>query len=115
MRNKWYKATQIALSTFDNSTILLLGGLDRGHSFEDLTPYMKDVKLVVSFGETKNRIKEYCDSINIKCIVVDALNEAYKNATKGDIILLSPACASWDQYKHFEERGRKFKEYINNL
>ena len=113
------KATQIALSTFDNSTILLLGGLDRGHSFEDLTPYMKDVKLVVSFGETKNRIKEYCDSINIKCIVVDALNdavnEAYKNATKGDIILLSPACASWDQYKDFEERGRKFKEYINNL
>jgi UDP-N-acetylmuramoylalanine--D-glutamate ligase len=57
--------------------------------------------------------------MNIECIVVDTLEEAtniaYKNSINGDIILLSPACASWDQFKDYEERGRLFKEYINNL
>lgn len=113
------KATEIALSSFSNPTILLLGGLDRGHSFDELTEYMKNVKLVVSFGETKNRIKEYCDSLNIPCIVTDDLvnasSIAVDNSVSGDVILLSPACASWDQFKDFEERGRVFKEYINNI
>lgn len=113
------KATEIALSSFNNKTILLLGGLDRGHSFNDLTKYMTNVKLIVSFGETKNRIKEYADSINIKCIVTETLDSAvkisYENAIKDDIILLSPACASWDQFNSFEERGNLFKEYVNKL
>jgi len=84
---------------------------------------MKNTKLVVSYGETKNRIYDFCNSINIKCIVVDdlitAVREAYSNSIEGDVILLSPACASWDQFKDFEERGRVFKEnilkYRNNL
>lgn len=113
------KATQIALSSFIEPTILLLGGLDRGHSFEELTEYMGNVKLVISYGQTKNRIKEYCDKINKECIVVDTLKDAVlvasNNATKGDVILLSPACASWDQFKDFEERGKIFKEYISNI
>ena len=96
----------------------MLGGLDRGHSFDDLTKYMSNVKLVVSFGQTKDRIKEYCDSINKECIVCDdiisASNVALDNSNKGDIILFSPACASWDSFKDYEERGRIFKEYINN-
>ena len=79
---------------------------------------MKNVKLVVCYGETKNRIKEFCDKLNIECIVkdtlVDATEEALNNSVSGDVILLSPACASWDQFKDFEERGRVFKEYINN-
>jgi len=112
------KATEIALSSFSEPTILLLGGLERNHSFDELTKYMKNVKLVVSFGETKDRIKKYCDSINIDCIVTNDLKEATEismaNALRGDVILLSPACASWDQFKDFEERGTIFKEYINN-
>ncbi|MBQ1812912.1 MAG: UDP-N-acetylmuramoyl-L-alanine--D-glutamate ligase [Bacilli bacterium] len=111
-------ATQIALSSFREPTILLLGGLDRGHSFDGLIEYMKNVKLVVCYGETKNRIKEFCDKLNIECIIrdtlVDATEEALNNSVSGDVILLSPACASWDQFKDFEERGRVFKEYINN-
>ena len=103
---------------FDKPTILLLGGLDRGHSFNDLTEYMKNVKLVVSYGQTKDRIKEYCDSIGIKCIVTDELIPATKiaidNSNSGDVLLLSPACASWDQFSDFETRGRIFKEYINS-
>lgn len=111
------KATEIALSSFNEPTILLLGGLDRGHSFNDLTPHMKNVKLIISYGETKDRIKEYASSINIDCIVTDTLENASKlainNSVKGDVILLSPACASWDQFKDYEERGRLFKGYIN--
>ena len=113
------KSTQIALSAFNRDTILLLGGLDRGHSFEGLTPFMKNVRLVVCYGETKNRIKEYCDSININCIVkdnlVDSIKEAYNNAKENYVVLLSPACASWDQYKCFEDRGNEFKDTVNKL
>ena len=110
------KATQIALSSFNKPIILLLGGLDRGHSFDDLASYMKNVKLVISYGETKNRIKDFCILNNIKCLVCNDLKEATnlskKESKEGDIILLSPACASWDQFKDFEERGKCFKKYI---
>jgi UDP-N-acetylmuramoylalanine--D-glutamate ligase len=112
-------STQIALSAFKRPTILLLGCLDRGHSFEGLTDYMKNVKLVCSFGQTNNRIKDYCDSINIPCVVnntlEEALKEAHKNAVNNDVVLLSPACASWEQYKCFEDRGCEFKELVKNM
>ena len=80
------KATEIALSSFNEPTILLLGGLDRGHSFNDLTPHMKNVKLIISYGETKDRIKEYASSINIDCIVTDTL-EMVVNQTENDLSL----------------------------
>ncbi len=112
-------STQIALNTFKKPTILLLGGLDRGHSFADLKDYMKNVKLVCSFGQTKDRIDDFCKELNIKCIVnetlEDAIKDAYKNAVSGDVILLSPACASWDQYKCFEDRGTEFKKIVKEL
>ena len=110
------ESTKIALNSFNSSTILLMGGTDRGHSFDELKGPLKNTKLVVTYGETKNRIKEFMDSLEIKCIVVDnlvdAVKEAYSNSVEGDIILLSPACASWDQFPNFEERGKLFKEEI---
>lgn len=113
------KSTQIALNAFNKPTILLLGGLDRGHSFDELEEFLKNTKLIVCYGETKNRIKDFADRLNIKCIVLDNLEEATleanKNAVSGDVVLLSPACASWDQYKSFEERGDLFKKVVNNL
>lgn len=113
------KSTITALSSFDTSVILLLGGLDRGLPFDDLKPYMDHVKAVVCYGETKDKIEEFCKGINIAVTKVDNLEEAtkfaYNISEKGDTILLSPACASWDQFKSFEERGKKFKEIINNL
>ena len=113
------ESTIVALKSFNNNIILLLGGLDRGHSFEPLNPYLKNVKYILTFGETKNRIKEWAKEQNINCIIFDNLKEAtlksYELAYKNDIVLLSPACASWDQYKCMEDRGNEFKSIVNNL
>ncbi len=112
-------STEIALNAFKNPTILIMGGLDRNHSFEDLSDDLDNVKLVVCYGETKNRIKEFCDKYNKDCIVVDNLVDAvkvsYQNAKEGYTILLSPACASWDQFENFEIRGNLFKDEVNKL
>ena len=113
------ESTIVALKAFTKPMILLLGGLDRGHSFDSLTPYLTNVQHIVSLGATANRIKEYADSINKDCVVVKTIEEAVKVAynisDSGDIILLSPACASWDQYKNFEVRGSDFKKWVEEL
>lgn len=112
-------STITALNSFDDNIILLLGGLDRGHSFHDLDEAMKNVKYIVCFGETKNRIEEFCNDLNIKCFKNDTLKEAMgivKTIAKpNDIVLLSPACASWDQYERFEDRGSEFKTLVQEI
>jgi len=112
-------STQIALSSFDRPTILLLGGLDRGHSFDGLKEYLKWVKRIVAFGETKERISRFASDLGIPCTVVDVLDDAvaaaYSASSPGDVVLLSPACASWDQYENFEIRGNRFKDCVNAL
>lgn len=112
-------STITALKAFDNDVILLLGGLDRGHSFDELVPYLNHTKQIICFGETKYRIEEFAKKNNIDVSVVNDVEEATKKAyeisKKGDTILLSPACASWDQFNSFEERGDKFKDTINKL
>lgn len=112
-------STITALKAFNNDVILILGGLDRGHSFEPLLPYLKHVKHIVCYGETKMRIKDFADKNNIDVTVTDNLMEAvhvaYNISLEGDTILLSPACASWDQYKSFEDRGNEFKKIVGEL
>lgn len=112
-------STITALKSFDTPVILILGGLDRGHSFDDLVPYLNHVKLIVCYGQTKNRIKQFAENNNIEVTVVDDVKQAarvsYEKSNKGDTILLSPACASWDQWNNFEERGDAFKSAIKNL
>ena len=109
-------STITALNSFNQPTILLLGGYDRGHSFHDLDDSMKIVKCVVCFGDTTNRIEEFCTDLNIKCYKNDTLKEAMNVVkdicTPGDVVLLSPACASWDQYDRFEDRGDEFKNLV---
>lgn len=113
------KATQTALSAFDKPTILLLGGQERTQNFYDLKDYLKNVKYVMAYGECKERIKKEIESMNIKVIITNELKEAVKyahqNSTSGDIVLLSPASASWDQYDSFEVRGQEFKGIVNKL
>ncbi len=113
------KATQTALSAFNKPTILLLGGQERTQNFYDLKNYLKHVVYVIAYGECKNRIKKEIEDMRIKVILVNELKEAVKFANKnsesGDVILLSPASASWDQYESFEIRGQEFKGIVNKL
>ena len=109
-------STNIALKSFNEPTILLLGGTDRGHSFYDLEESLGNVKCIFAYGETKDRIEDFCKDKKIDCYKFDTLKECMTKIKdvmeKGDIVLLSPACASWDQYKKFEDRGNEFKELV---
>lgn len=113
------ESTKTALKSFNQPTLLILGGLDRGHSFDDLIPYMTHVKYIACYGETKHRIKEFADKNGYSCEVFENLTQATiacnKNAVSGDVVLLSPACASWDQYKDFETRGNEFKSVVKSF
>ncbi len=113
------KSTIIALSSFNNPTILLMGGLDRNIPFDEIAPYLTHVKTIICFGQTKEKIALFAKQNNKDAIVmdnlVDATKKAYEISRPNDVILLSPACASWDQYPDFETRGQEFKEVVNNL
>lgn len=113
-------ATEKALSSFTKPVILLCGGLDRGNSFEELEPSLTNVKAMVVFGETADKLTESGKAALVDHIVhVDNMREAVEAAWKlseqGDVILLSPACASWDQYPTFEKRGDMFIEAVHTL
>lgn len=113
------ESTITALKSFQKPTILLLGGYDRGHSFAPLSSYLTHVKEIICFGETKDRIFSFAQAQNIVCkkveTVKEAVKESYLDSIEGDIILLSPACASWDQYDCFEDRGNDFKNATQTL
>lgn len=113
-------ATQKALSGFDNSKLwILAGGLDRGNGFEDLEKDLEDLKGMVVFGQTADKLRLMAEKLNIPVFasqnVATALKEIMPQTQVGDTILLSPACASWDQYKTFEERGDLFIEAFESL
>lgn len=113
-------ATKSALAAFDKPIILLAGGLDRGHSFEELRPFMGNVKAVVALGETKERFKEFALSCGVEQVVeaptmAEAVRAGHSLSSEHDVILLSPASASWDEYASFEVRGDKFIEAVMML
>lgn len=113
------KCTQIALSSFDKPIIVILGGLERGQDFNELTPYMNNVKGIVGIGQCRERVLEFGNSLNIPTYsyehLVDGFDKCYEISDVGDIILLSPASASWDQYKECEVRGAEFKKKVEEL
>ena len=114
-------ATQTALRSFTNqSVVLIAGGLDRGNGFDELVPDLKAVSGIVLYGETKEKLQEAAKVAGVPVIeIVNTLEEATKKAyaisKEDDIILLSPACASWDQFKSFEIRGDEFIQVVENL
>ena len=106
-------ATQKALSGFDNSKVILIaGGLDRGNEFDELVPDIQGLKKMVILGESAARVKRAADKAGVSYMdaadVKDATQKAFAEAQAGDIVLLSPANASWDMYPNFEVRGDEF-------
>jgi len=98
---------------------LILGGLDKGSPYAPLIPYLKSsVKTVLAIGAAAAKIKKELGSaarVVTAGTIAKALAAALAGGAKGDIVLLSPACASFDQFKDFEDRGRKFKELVKKL
>lgn len=106
-------ATQKALSGFENSKVILIaGGLDRGNEFDELIPDIQGLKKMIILGESAARIKRAAAKADVSYIdatdVKDATRKAFAEAQAGDIVLLSPANASWDMYPNFEVRGDEF-------
>ena len=105
----------VALQSFDKPVILLAGGYDKKISFEQLKSYDKKVKHAILFGETKEQLSEVFSKYTLVETLEDAVQLAHKLAVNSDVVLFSPACASFDQFNNFEERGTKYKQFVNQL
>lgn len=110
-----------AIEAMSRPTILIAGGYDKGCEFDEWIDKFGDkIKFLVLLGKTKDKIAQtarehgYNDFVMVDSLL-EAVNVSKANAKSGDAVLLSPACASWDMFTGYEERGRMFKEFVNNL
>lgn len=108
-----------SLEGFDSPVILIAGGRDKDSNFSELIPQVQRcVKSVVLIGEASTKIAQSLNG-TAKCIFAsslkDAVSKAFEQATAGDTVLLSPACASFDMFRDFEDRGNQFKEIVMSL
>ncbi len=116
------QTTQVALECLNQPTILILGGSDKGNDFFDLAKTIAahpKIKMVVITGKTQKKIKHTFDALSYKKYKLtpsfkSAVFEALIRSRPGDLVLLSPACASFDEFKGFEHRGQVYKELIQN-
>ena len=113
-------ATFYALECMDKQTIWIVGGVDKGNDYNDLLPLVREkVKAIVCLGLDNDKIKKIFG--NVVDIVVEtagaeeAVKVARKLSEKGDVVLLSPACASFDLFENYEDRGRQFKTAVRSL
>jgi UDP-N-acetylmuramoylalanine--D-glutamate ligase len=115
VNSTWY-----ALESLNRPTILILGGVDKGNDYSLIEDLVKEkVKGIVCMGLDNKKIHTAFGGM-VKNIVdtasaADAVQAAFQMAVKGDVVLLSPACASFDLFKNYEERGRMFKEAVKAL
>ena len=112
-------STITALKSFEKTQNLwlILGGRDKGASYEVLLPYLKDYcKRVLIIGEAMDKIERELHGAFplMRCGTLEkAVEMAMSGAAKGDVVLLSPACSSFDQFKDFEQRGKIFKRLVD--
>ena len=109
-------ASIIALKAFDKPVILLMGGFEKGLDLQEMASYGNKIKRLVTFGAAGKRFKEEMhieNSIYVENLEAATL-EALDHAENGDIILLSPSTSSFDEFSGYEQRGKVFKEIVNN-
>ena len=115
VNSTWY-----ALESMDGPIVWIAGGVDKGNDYEQLKDMVKQkVKTLVCLGKDNAKLIEAFGDMVETVVEVDnmrdAVYQAYKAGAKGDNILLSPACASFDLFQDYEDRGRQFKEAVRNL
>jgi UDP-N-acetylmuramoylalanine--D-glutamate ligase len=113
-------ATFFALDSMTTPTVWIVGGVDKGNDYTELMPLVNEkVKAIVCLGVDNKKIIEafagVVDTLVEASSMVEAVRQAYKIAEKGDTVLLSPACASFDLFENYEDRGRQFKQAVQNL
>lgn len=114
-------ASQKAVESMVAPTILIAGGYDKGADFTDwINCFNGRVKLMILIGKTAEKIRETALKCGFDRLIMagdlkTAVDVAVQEAEEGDAVLLSPACASWDQFKSYEQRGRLFKEYARAI
>ena len=108
-------AAVIAIKAFEKPVILLMGGFDKGLDLKEMSTYNSHIKKLVTFGAAGQRFKEdmHHEDSYYEDTLKDAVNKAFEISEPGDIILLSPSTSSFDEFKGYEERGRIFKQYVN--
>lgn len=119
------KATNVdavfyALNSYKQPLILIMGGVDKGNEYEVLDPLVKDkVKGLICLGTDNKKLETHFGSIVPQLFATDSLEDAVLKsmdwATEGDVVLLSPACASFDLFKNYEDRGDQFKQTVKRL
>ncbi|MGB5500360.1 MAG: UDP-N-acetylmuramoyl-L-alanine--D-glutamate ligase [Maribacter sp.] len=113
-------ATYYALDSMSSPTVWIVGGVDKGNDYKELMPLVREkVKAIICIGNDNSKIVDAFGNV-IELIVEtyameEAVKVAYKIAERGDTVLLSPACASFDLFENYEDRGHQFKEAIKNL
>lgn len=113
-------ATYYALESMKTPIVWIVGGVDKGNDYKVLMPLVREkVKAIICLGMDNTKIKyafgNVVDLIVETYAMSEAVKVAYKIAERGDTVLLSPACASFDLFKNYEDRGNQFKEAIKNL
>jgi len=113
-------ATFFALDSMSTPTVWIVGGVDKGNDYSELMPLVREkVKAIICLGEDNSKIKDFFGNVVDLMVETFAMSEAvkvaYKIAERGDTVLLSPACASFDLFENYEDRGNQFKEAIKNL
>ncbi len=115
VNSTWY-----ALESMTQPVILILGGVDKGNDYSLLKELVKEkVKAIVCMGVDNRKIHEaFGDTVSLIVntqTAADAVQSAYHFGNKGDVVLLSPACASFDLFKNYEDRGKQFKQAVKDL
>ena len=113
-------ATYYALESMNSPTVWIVGGVDKGNDYSDLKKIVsKKVKAIICLGANNLKIIDFFENLVEYIFDVDsmedAVNIAYKISKSGDNVLLSPACASFDLFDDFEDRGRQFKNAVRKL
>ncbi len=109
------QAAAIGLASFAKNILLLAGGHDKGIPFDELHDYDERVKCCLAFGETKEKIAAQFTRSKLCQTMQEALHEAWSMSEPGDVILLSPACSSYDQFDNYEQRGDLFKAEVQTI
>ncbi|MDC6406458.1 MULTISPECIES: UDP-N-acetylmuramoyl-L-alanine--D-glutamate ligase [Maribacter] len=113
-------ATYYALESVKTPVVWIVGGVDKGNEYKELMPLVREkVKAIICLGVDNEKIKETFGNVVDLLVETFAMEEAvkvaYKIAERGDTVLLSPACASFDLFQNYEDRGNQFKNCVKNL